>query len=66
MPTRYETLNTRGNQGPPEARDAWWLKYADHAPIPMGQTGADAVVIVDRTRQPFDGLNKRIARVAIT
>ena len=28
--------------------------------------GADAVAIIDSTRQPFDGLNKRIARVATT
>ena len=36
----------------------------DHAPMPMGRTGAEAVVIVDPPRQPFDGLNERIALVA--
>ena len=38
----------------------------NHAPMPMGRTGANAVVIVDSARQPFAGLNKCIAQVAIT
>ena len=42
------------------------LMMVHHAPMPMRQIGADAVAIVDLTRQPFDGLNKRIAWVAIT
>ena len=49
---RYDTLYTGGAPGPPEA--------------PMGRTEADAVSIVDSDRQSFDGLNKRIAGVAIT
>ena len=33
--------------------------------MPMGRNGVEAVAIVDLARQPFDGLNKRIVRVAI-
>ena len=42
------------------------LMMLDHAPMPMGRTGAEAVAIVDSPRQPFDGLNERIAQVAVT
>ena len=42
------------------------LMMVDYVPMPMGRTGADAVAIVDSTRQPFDGLNKHIAQVSIT
>ena len=44
----------------------WALMMVDHVPMPMGQTGTEAVAIVDWPRQPFDGLNTHIARVAIT
>ena len=57
---------TGGAQGPPEASNARCLTYIDHASIPMGRTGVDAVAIVDLARQSFGGLNKRIAEVAIT
>ena len=42
------------------------MMVVDHVPIPLGCTGAEVVAIVDPPRQPFDGLNKRIARVSIT
>ena len=42
------------------------LVMVDHTPMPMGQTGAEAVAIIDLPGQPFDGLNERIARIAIT
>ena len=38
------------------------LMMMNHVTMPMGRTGADVVAIVDLARQPFDGLNKRIAR----
>ena len=47
-----ETLDTGVAQGPLEASDARWLTYVDHAPMPVGRTQADAVVIVDLARQP--------------
>ena len=42
------------------------LMMVNHAPMPMGRTGAEAVAIADLPRQSFDSLNKRIARVAFT
>ena len=42
------------------------LLMVDHTSMPMGQTGAEAAAIIDLPGQPFDGLNERIARVAIT
>ena len=42
------------------------LMMVDYVPMPMGRTGADAVAIVNLASQPFDGLNKCIARVTIT
>ena len=37
----------------------------DHAPMPMGRNGAEAVAFVDSARQSFGSLNKRIAQVAM-
>ena len=42
------------------------MMSVDHVPMPMVRTGAETVGIVDSPRQPFDGLNERIARVATT
>ena len=42
------------------------LMKTDHAPMPMELAGAEAVAIVNLPKQPFDGLNKCITRVAIT
>ena len=64
---RYETLYTVGvPQDPLRQATCGALMMVNHAPMPMGRNGVEAMAIVNLARQPFDGLNKRIAWVAIT
>ena len=64
---RYETLYTVGvPQVPLRQATCGALMVMNYAPMPMVQNEVAAVAIVDLARQPFDGLSKRIAWVAIT
>ena len=50
MNPRYQILKTGGVQEFPEANNARWLTYVGHAPMPMEQSGTDAVAIVKATQ----------------
>ena len=66
IPPAMKTFTLGVPQNPLRQAACGLLIMVDHTRMPMERTGAEAVAIVDLPRQPFDGLNKRIARIAIT